>query len=517
MLWESEVAVRRTLLFGVIVFAGFIILMATVQFVTPNLVDNDGYYHVKMAYLMRTEGLRPDFVWLPLTVLNRDQFVDHHFLYHVSLIPFSFGDLRVGAKWAAVIFSALAFWMVWWLLYNQHVPFAALWALGLGGISEAFIYRMSMPRVQSLSLAVLVLALHLLLTGKYKHFIWLSFLYVWLYNAFPLILVLAAVYGVASWMNNGRFEWRPILYSGLGIILGMVINPYFPGNLLFIYRHFLPKLTNPTATNVGSEWFPYSTIQLIQNSGLALAISLVGVLALGYSGKRIEKHTVTSLGVAIVSGFMLFRARRFVEYFPAFALIFTAFALSPLIRGWLQGEEGHSGLSDLLGKINQRLGGLMELSAARTRILASLLLLMLIPAIGLNLNASRRSLVEDTKPYQLFSGASTWLIDNSPVGSRVFQTDWDDFPRLFFYNSQNTYTIGLDPTYMQLYDPKLYDLWVDITRGDIDQPSSVILDKFEAGYVVTDLQHGGFINAAKDDPGLKEVYRDKYAIVYRID
>lgn len=39
----------------------------------------------------------------------------------------------------------------------------------------------------------------------------------------------------------------------------------------------------------------------------------------------------------------------------------------------------------------------------------------------------------------------------------VFQTNWDDFPRLFFYNSASVYTAGLDPTYLQLYDAELYD------------------------------------------------------------
>ena len=490
--------------------------MAVVQFVTPNLVDNDGYYHIKMAFLMHTEGLRPDFIWLPLSVLNSAQFVDHHFLYHILLIPFSYGNLLLGAKWAAVFFSAIAFWMVWWLLYNQRVPFAALWALGLAGVSEAFIYRMSMPRAQSLSLAVLVLALHWLLTGKHKHLVWLSFLYVWLYDAFPLIMILAIAYGIGTWLYNGQFEWRPIFYTGLGVFIGMVINPYFPENLLFIYRHFLPKLTNPTATNVGSEWFPYNTIQLIRNSGVALAVFLMGVFALGFSQRRFEKQTITSLILAAVFGLMLFKARRFVEYFPAFALIFSALAISPLIISWLRGDEGQSGPSILLRKISSRLGRKVNESSARIWIMTGLFLVVLVPVIGLNIKSSRTSLVENTKPYQLFAGASAWLEDNSPAGSRVFQTDWDDFPRLFFYNSRNTYTIGLDPTYMQLYDPGLYDLWVEITRGDVDQPSSVILDRFDAQYVVTDLRHGDFTRMAEDDPGLREVYRDNYSIVYQV-
>src|SRR5688500_223854 len=65
----------------------FIIGMALIQFATPDMPDNDGFYHIKFAQLIRTEGLKPDFPWLPLSILNPDEFYDHHFLFHVALIP----------------------------------------------------------------------------------------------------------------------------------------------------------------------------------------------------------------------------------------------------------------------------------------------------------------------------------------------------------------------------------------------------------------------------------------------
>jgi len=208
--------------------------MAWVQFSTPDLPDNDGFYHIKMAEVMRQDGLKPHFPWLPLTVLNPREFYDHHFLFHVELIPFTFGDLRIGAKLAAVMNATLAFLAIWWLLRGQQIPFPALWALGLLAISQAFLYRMSITRAQSLSLAVLALGLHWMLHGRYRWLLPLGFLYVWLYNAFPLLLVMAALYTAALWFTRRRLEYRPVLYSGLGIALGLLINPYFPADLVFI-------------------------------------------------------------------------------------------------------------------------------------------------------------------------------------------------------------------------------------------------------------------------------------------
>ena len=64
-------------------------LFALVQFGTGALVDNDAYYHITMGRLIRERGLTPDFVWLPLTILNRDAFYDHHMLFHVYLALFT--------------------------------------------------------------------------------------------------------------------------------------------------------------------------------------------------------------------------------------------------------------------------------------------------------------------------------------------------------------------------------------------------------------------------------------------
>ncbi len=314
----------------------FTCFLLLVQFSMPGLVGNDGYYHIKLAYLMRTQGLKPFFEWLPLTVLNPVEFVDHHFLYHVLLIPFTFGDLRIGAKLASVIYPALTFLILWWVLRNQRITYSTFWAGAVLVISEAFIYRMSMPRAQSLSLAVLLLGLHWLLTGKHRRLLPLAFLYVWLYNAFPLLLVLVGVYTGARWLLDGKLDWKPLVYTSLGIGLGLVINPYFPQNLIFIYRHIAPKLADPTAIRVGNEWYPYETDQLFGNAGLALLALSPGCSPLGLRGQRMDVRTGTALFLTFTFGALLFQSRRFIEYFPPFALLLAAFAWSPIIKRWLR-------------------------------------------------------------------------------------------------------------------------------------------------------------------------------------
>ncbi len=487
---------QALLLFGI-----FFAFMSSVQFATPDMPDNDGYYHIKLAAIMRAQGLKPDFPWLPLSILNPSEYYDHHFLFHVALVPFTFGDLRLGAKWAAVTFSSLAFLAVWWLLRGQRIRYSALWALGLLAVSEAFLYRMSVTRAQSLSLGILALGLHWMFTGRHRHLAALAFLYVWTYDAFPLLTVLGVIYTLALFLIERRINLRPLLYILLGTALGLALNLYFPQNLVFIYHHLLPKLTDATSTRVGNEWFPYDTVQLLENSPLALAAFVAGALALGLGGRKMTVATATAFLAAALFGLMLFQARRFVEYFPPFGLIFAALAWSPLLE---PGEAVPAGLP------------VSRFSVKLNRFAPLVLAVILLPGLYLTHQDAQAS-IRRAKPYNLYAGASAWLEKNTQPGERIFQTDWDDFPRLFFYNSGNTYLIGLDPTYMQLYDAALYDQWVSISQGRVENPSRVILKDYGARYIISDLNHSAFERSAEKDPRMNEVYRDEQSVIYRIE
>ncbi|MFZ5881541.1 MAG: hypothetical protein ACOY0R_19425 [Chloroflexota bacterium] len=494
-----------SILIALLLFTAFFAGMTAIQYATRDLPDNDGFYHIKLAYLMRTEGLKPPFPYLPLSILSADKFYDHHFLFHAALMPFTFGDLRLGAKWAAVFFSSLAFLSVWYLFYRQKVPLAWLWALGLLAVSDAFLYRMSVTRAQSLSLMLLALAMLWLLEGKTWRLALLAFLYVWTYDAFPLFLALGVLHFLAVAMTERRFDFRPLLFIGGGILAGLVINPYFPDNILFSIQHMLPKLADATSVRVGNEWYPYDTGQLLDNSLPALVAFASGILALGLSGRKMDARAAFGLLAALLFGLMLFEARRFVEYFPAFALIFAAFAWSPLLVDLWPVPVPESDSAPLA----------LPAFSLRAYLPAALIALTVILGVRLSLPAAQESM-RGSKPYYLYAGASAWLAENTADDERVFQTDWDDFPRLFYYNTHNTYLIGLDPTYMQLYDAEMYDLWVSITQGKLENPSGIILSTFEARYIHTDLKHGAFLRVAANDPGLREVYRDDQAVIFEV-
>ena len=489
----------RLLLTAVALFLLLALLLAFVQWGSPALVGTDGYYHARMGYLIRHEGIKPDFVWLPLTILNDDAFYDHHLLYHIYLSLFASRDpvfdggraMTLGIKVASVIMPALAFSGIWWLLRSLKVRWAAVWTIGLLAVSEAFLYRMSMPRAQSASLLVLTLGLYALFKRRYWLLLPLGFIYVWLYNAFPLLLLLGGVYVVAAWLTERRLAWQALLFPALGIILGLILNPYFPQNITFIVNHLLPKIGD-SSTRVGNEWYPYRSWTLVENSGFALGAFLLGTLAWSWRKERIGRVGLTLFLLAILFGLLLFRSRRFVEYFPAFAWLFAVVSLSGLFEARLQGWKRSGPLAPLV------------------------LVLILLGPLALTVSQARAS-VARSRPADQYAQAAIWLADNAAPGAVIFQTDWDDFPRLFFYNDRSIYTVGLDPTYMELYDQDLFNEWRAITRGEIDQAGQVIRDRFGASYVFTDLDHGEFLNQAGSDPLLVELYRDEYAAIFAVE
>lgn len=476
---------------GVLILAAWTIL----QFATPNIIGHDGYYHIKIAEVMRRAGfagLRLDFVWLPLTILSPTAFADHHYLYHVLLMPFTTFDLTLGAKVASVLFGALTFLTVAWSLRRQQVFGAFVWALGLFLLSDPFLFRLAMPRAQALSLLVLILGIQWMIEGKYRWLGPLAFLYVWLYNAFLLLPLVAGLYVAALFLIERRLEWKLLVYVSAGTLLGFVLHPYTPNNILFTIQHLYPKFIQPTTASVGSEWSPYQTWTLVKNSGPALALFALGTLGLGMRAKRMTAAELTWFFCAVAFGVMLLQARRFIEYYPAFALIFCAVVWSDTLRAAWAG------------------------ATKRSRALAVVALVVIALVAGQFTFRSAVGTIAAARPEPIFENASRWLASNTPEGARVFQTDWDDFPQLYFFNDHNTYTLGLDPTYMELYDRNLYDTWVDITRGNVSNPGNEIQTTFGANYVISDLEHTSFIKQARRDPLMEVVYSDNQTIVFQI-
>jgi hypothetical protein len=211
---------------------------------------------------------------------------------------------------------------------------------------------------------------------------------------------------------------------------------------------------------------------------------------------------------ALALGFlaMVARSQRLIEYYPAFAVIFCAWSWShaPATVDALTGLARWS-LSDQVCRLCRRFRPAAPWLAA----------VVLVPFIATSTAIASRQ-ADEGPDWHTYRDGARWLASTTPAGSRVFTTGWDDFPHMFFWNTHNTYLVGLDPTYSSIEDPERYALWRAISLGRVAAPSRQILERFDARYVLTDLKHERFIDVANADPGLERVLRTRTVAIYRV-
>jgi hypothetical protein len=473
-------------------------VMAAIQFAGPAILDNDGYYHIRWSRLLTEEAPSlPEFKWLPLTVLSPEDYADHHFLYHVLLAPFTSGDLRLGAKLSAVVFSSLGLTAIFSLLIAYRTPYRWLWLVPLIGGSSPFLYRMAMTRAPALSLLFLGIGCHLILRRKAAWLAILSFLFTWSYSLFPLILFFAGAYTAAVYVVERRLYLKPVWASLAGVAAGLIVNPYFPNNVELFGKHVLMKYAPEYVVDVGVEWYPYETWTFVETSAVAFAVYFIALVLFNRRDKSFPAASIMFLIVSALFLLLALKSRRFVEYWPPFAVLFAAFAAGSELREWVGAWPKSSRDRLVKGAV------------------AALLCGSMIVGVAANIINAYQDVKTEADPFA-YRGAAEWLAANTPKGAMVFNTDWDDFPMLFYYNTHNTYVAGLDPTYLHDRDPELWNLYARVTLGEEPDPAPIIRDRFGAEYVFTDNDHDAFIDHAISSGDFKTVYSDRFATVLRI-
>lgn len=495
--WEPGRLRVEWLVPGAVAFIVSSVLLAYIQFASPTIVGTDGFYHIKMAELIRQQGLPVRFPWLKFTILDEAGYTDHHLLLHLFQLPFIYlsNDLRVAAKLSPIVLAAFAFTVFYLLIRRYGIRYPWLWLIVLVASSGPFLYRMSMARGQSLSLALQLMAFHLMMRRNAVGLAILSAVFVWAYNAFPILIPLVLFGALAHYLVEKTIEYKLVVGVGAGLAAGLIINPYFPRDILFMWNHVVPKLfAADYATSVGQEWYPYNSWSFFTLSLVAIIAYLGAILMTNREEWAEDKPRLFWFLVSTMYLVLLLKSRRFVEYFPPTAVMFFAFS----VRGWLKNLDLTRAL-----RTEGRVAGLMVVS------------LLLLVAFQSSIKAARED-IADRPPFAAYKGGAEWLAQHTPEGSTVFHTDWDDFTKLFYFNTHNTYLVGLDPDFMRLKDEKLFRQWENITRGKVSHPEDAILKEFGCQYVFTDNKHRDFLAIANKSPRLQKVYSDRYTTVYRV-
>ncbi|MGI8410206.1 MAG: hypothetical protein ACR2M8_10055 [Pyrinomonadaceae bacterium] len=542
--WREYLETEEATRFVYLIFAGvaIVLVMSFLQFRTTAICcgDWDGYYHIKWSMLLweslsAGNGL-PAFQWLPLTVLNSQNYNDHHFLFHLLQIPFLwFFEPVMAAKVAAVVFSSLAIFSVYWLLHRYKVDYPLIWLAAIFTCANMFYYRMNMAKAPPLTIVITIAGIYLLFERKYVWLLPLMFAFVWTYSLFPLLLFAAMIWVIIIAWNERRFEWRPLAYTLGGMVLGNVINPCFPNNLLLFWEHFYTKFKIGTdfAVAVGGEWYPYSGMELLTHFPVAMIAVLIGyILFVPKDGKLPEKATFFLMFVTILLAAQ-FRSKRFAEYFPPFAILFAAFSwqafkvphLPQLPEDFKLEIEPYLDTGKKTEK--QQLWSTLKLAAVCTLGIV-LALYFIVNMAGFNRFGIEQGGLVDTiggnEANDRYERAMAWATgvdadgnENIPAGERIFNANWDDFPKLFFYNTKHSYVYGLDPNYLYSENPELYKLLQEITNGKTQDAGPVIRERFGANYIFADARENEeMIAEALESGWVDMVYEDDEARILKI-
>ncbi|MFA6322193.1 MAG: hypothetical protein WCX71_01800 [Candidatus Buchananbacteria bacterium] len=479
------------------------------------LADPDSFYHAKMAKMILDGGLVMDFPWLTGTMLSYS-FIDHHFLYHLLLLPWvALLPPLFGLKLATVIFASSAILAVYWFLRQLKVGGAFWFTLFLLTINP-FIFRLNLAKAPALALILMIFCIYQIFNRKYLGLVVVSYLFVWLYGGWPIVIVLSLIYCALGliwpqrwqgWLAN-RLGRPSIAYQNLlallhvvvGCLAGLIFSPYFPTNLQFYWEqtYKIALVNYQSVIAVGGEWYPYSITDLLIAAMPFFILLLLCLMGFIITIRRQSLNAWFFLILSFLFFILTLKSRRYVEYFVPVTVIFCAVSFNnylPRIKRWFKEA------------LPQSLWPLVPL----------ILFLLFTPIFFSDIKAVRAAF-DSGVPLSRYAQASAWLEKSSQPQDIVFNSGWDDFPILFYYNDKNYYIVGLDPTFMYDYNPELYRLWYGISSGqNTENIYQVIKNVFKAKYVFVSIrQTTTLAETLENNFNFKKVYQDSDAKIFEV-
>ncbi|MEK7078288.1 MAG: hypothetical protein AAB911_01835 [Patescibacteria group bacterium] len=398
-----------------------------------NIADPDGFYHIAHAKIYRDQGLlSADFPWVQYSAINQLK-ADIWYGFHVFLIPFTyFNDLTIGIKFAGIFLTSLVLILFFLIIKKLQVQYPLFWTILLFFSVPDVHWRFLMVRPHILTFILGLFLLYYLAKNNRWGILFsalaISFFHLALF--WIVFLIVGAVL-ISQTIIKSKIKFIPIVYAVVGAIMGWLARPNPIGAIKLAYIQVVQLMVeklNGIPFQFGSELKPGSHWSVLITEFLPIAILLI--LAIWAWLKN--KHTLKSESILLWSslilamifgGIFVFIARRSIDLFVGFGLIFAALSWS------LFGSKiRHS---------NILLTVFFAVLAANTLYFANIY--------------KKQAISSNT-----FKESSLWLKENSKSGDIVFNVHWDNFPMLFFWNQKNYYINGMDPIFEYAFDKQLY-------------------------------------------------------------
>jgi hypothetical protein len=500
--------------------AALLAAAAALHGVSPTTSDPDGFYHIRHAWLYRTQGLFDSaFPWARFSAI-RDQASDLWYGFHVLLVPFSLPqNLLHGLLAGGVAVTAASLLLLAWAFSLLRLSWPLVWLVAFAATGDV-LFRLTMLRPQPLSLALAVLALALLAAPSVRgRAAWLgvvALLAAWIHLALawlqPLVLL---VFAASALAHRQRPDWAGARAVAAGTLAGWLLRPNPLGALRLAWVQlglFVEVKGRGLPLPFGQELQPLSpTLDLprLVLPGLAVVGALV---AFGIRVRRqpapappLRVAAWTSLSLGLFFALLSVRvAGRSIELAAVFLAAFAGLVFTECRQG---------------ASRRVRIG---------TAAVPALVLAVLVPQAAARYEAR----VQTARPLLAFRGASAWLAHNSRSGELVFHAWWDQFPHLFFWSPRNHYLGGMDPLFQYAHDEalfwKAYGLATDAHpqgtcgkpacgAGELEETALVLRRDFGASFVLVHRHQNPRLDAYLQAQGaFQRVFDDGTDAVYRV-
>ena len=292
-----------------------------------------------------------------------------------------------------------------------------------------------------------------------------SFAYVLLYSGFVFQLFIIFLYLALENVFSKRLDYKILLYSLGGTVLGLIINPYFPNNIFMLYTQIFK--VNLIANLYNAEWKPWPFFEFMKNNLMVLFYFVISIVFL-VKHKKITKNKIFYLLLALFFLVFTLKSRRMQEYLIPFSVLMVVFILKEFIK-----DLDKNKFYNLL----------------KTGTIIFIVFLM-----TFNFYLLRKDITNNSFLYN-YDDCAEWMKENIPESSLVFINAYT-FPYLFFKNSGLRYTHGVDLTYSYLYNPEEFERYMNILTGKAKGEDDFIIKDYSPDYL--------FVGKVKQDVKLFE-------------
>jgi len=251
----TRIPTISTALQAAAIYSLFSALFLYIVFGSAGVFTDDGFYHYRVATLIRTHGLWFDIDSLPYTILG-EHGVDHHWLWHLLIVPFTgfFANEFIGLKVTIALLGAIVPLAIFIFTKNFSVP--APWlvtALAMFAIAD-LPGRYLMLCAQNIAIVLLLSHIIFFVRRNYLACGIMAWLFMLSYHGAVILLPVALIACLLSFFYYQMFDFKILLATVAGLLLGLIINPWFPETFHYIYFHFAHKMLTHTSMAVGQEF-----------------------------------------------------------------------------------------------------------------------------------------------------------------------------------------------------------------------------------------------------------------------